>query len=130
MPVRTMSNPLQSMEKMMPPFSDITFWLAANVILFLYVGIFQLAKNYGPGTGYSAGAILIAVIYLLLWMYRKTNKKMADQWLMIISGLAILGDLIVLGWTFAGVITGQSALLDAAGLMLFRATYKEYRSPA
>jgi hypothetical protein len=122
-----MSGPMQAMDKMMPHFSDITFWLVANVVLFLYVGIFELAKGYGPGTGYSAGAVLLAFIYLLLWMYRKTNKKMADQWIMIISGLAILGDLVVMGWMFSGSFSGGSALLDAVGLMLFHASYKEYR---
>ncbi len=126
-PIRGVSSPMAAMDKMMPVFNDITFWLVANVVLFLYIGIFELAKGYGPGTGYSAGAILLAVLYLLLWMYRKTNKKMADQWLMIISGLAILGDLIVMGWTFSGSLSGGSALLDMVGLMLFRATYKEYR---
>lgn len=120
---------MAAMDKMMPNFSDITFWLVANIVLFLYIGIFELAKGYGPGTVFSAGAILLAFLYLILWMYRKTAKKMADQWIMIISGLAILGDLIVMGWSFSGSLSGGSALLDAVGLMLFRATYKEYRSP-
>jgi hypothetical protein len=128
-PIRAMSGPMQSMDKMMPHFGDITFWLVVNVVLFLYVGIFELAKGYGPGAGYSAGAVLLAFIYLLLWMYRKTNKKMADQWIMIISGLAILGDLIVMGWQYSGSFSGGSALLDAAGLMLFHASYREYRAP-
>jgi len=117
------------MEKMMPSFNDITFWLVANVVLFLYVGIEELANGYGAGTYYSAGAIILAIIYLLLWMLRRTNKKMADQWIMIISGLAVLGDLIVIGYKFSGNFSGGSALLDAVGLMLFRATYKEYRGP-
>ncbi len=120
---------MASMEKMMPPYNDITFWLVANVVLFLYVGIFELANGYGPGTYYSAGAVILAVIYLLLWMFRRTNKKMADQWIMILSGLAILGDLIVMGYLFSGSFSGGSALLDAVGLMLFRATYMEYRGP-
>ena len=129
-PIRAAQGPMAAMDRMMPVFSDITFWLFVNVILFLYIGIFELANGYGPGAGYSAGAIIVAVIYLLLWMYRKTSKKMADQWLMIISGLAVLGDLIVIGWLFAGSFSGGSALLDFAGIMLFRSTYKEYRSPA
>ncbi len=126
-PIRGMTGPMQSMDKMMPRFSDITFWLIVNVVIFLYVGIFQLAKGYGPGAGYSAGAVVLAFIYLLLWMYRKTNKKMADQLIMIISGLAILGDLIVVGWVNYGSFSGDSALLDAVGLMLFHSSYKEYR---
>lgn len=129
LPIRGMSGTMQSMERMMLPFSDVTFWLVANVVLFLYVGIFELAKSYGPGQYYSAGAIVLAVIYLLLWTLRRTNKKMADQWIMIISGLAILGDLIVIGWKYDGSLSGGSALLDAVGLMLFRSTYKEYRGP-
>ena len=129
-PIRAAQGPMAAMDRMMPVFSDITFWLFVNVILFLYIGIFELANGYGPGAGYSAGAIIVAVIYLLLWMYRKTSKKMADQWLMIISGLAVLGDLIVIGWLFSGSFSGGSALLDFAGIMLFRSTYKEYRSPA
>jgi len=130
MAVRTMSGPMASIDRMMPHFSDITFWLVVNVVLFLYVGIFELAKGYGPGAGLSAGAVVLAVLYLLLWMYRKMNMKMADQLLMIISGLAILGDLIVIGWNFSGSFSGGSALLDAVGLMLFHSTYKEYRGAA
>jgi hypothetical protein len=129
-PIRGVQGAMGSMEKMMPPFSDITFWLVANVVLFLYVGIFELANGYGPGAFYSAGAVILAVIYLLLWMFRRTNKKMADQWIMILSGLAVLGDLVVIGYLFNGSFSGGSALLDAAGLMLFRATYVEYRGPA
>ena len=130
LPIRVMQSSMSSMGKMKPPYSDITFWLVANVVLFLYVGVFQLAGGYGPGSYYSAGAIVLAVIYLLLWMFRKTNKKMADQWIMIISGLAILGDLVVIGYQVSGSFSGSSALLDAVGLMLFRATYREYRGPA
>lgn len=117
------------MENMMPSFSDITFWLVANVVLFLYVGIYQLVNGYGPGAYFSAGAIILAVFYLLLWMMRRTSKKMADQLIMIISGLAVLGDLIVVAWLRGGSFTGDSALLDVVGLMLFRATYQEYRGP-
>ena len=72
LPIRGMRSAMSSMGKMMPPYSDITFWLVANVVLFLYVGVFQLASGYGPGSYYSAGAIVLAVIYLLLWMFRKT----------------------------------------------------------
>lgn len=127
LPTRAMSGPMASMDKMMPHFSDTTFWLVANVVLFLYVGIFQLANGNGPGTYFSAGAIILAVIYLLLWMMRRTNKKMADQWIMIISGLAVLGDLVVIAWLNLGLFSGDSVFLDVVGLMLFRSTYKEYR---
>ncbi len=127
MPIRGVSGAMSSMERLMPPYNDITFWLVANVVLFLYVGIFELANSYGPGAYYSAGAVVLAVIYLLLWMFRRNNKKMADQWIMIISGLAVLGDLAVMGYLFRGSFSGASALLDVAGLMLFRTTYKEYR---
>ncbi len=130
LPIRGVSGTMQSIDRTVPSFSNITFWLVVNVILFLYVGIFELAKNYGPGAGYSAGAVILAFIYLLLWMYRKTNMKIADQLIMIISGLAILGDLIVIGWLYSGIFSGGSALLDAAGLMLFHSSYKEYRGSA
>ncbi len=126
-PIHGMSGAMTSMDKVMPPFNETTFWLVANVVLFLYVGIFELANGYGPGNYYSAGAVVLAVVYLLLWMFRKTNKRMADRWIMIISGLAILGDLTVIGYKFNGSFSGGSALLDAVGLMLFRATYMEYR---
>ncbi len=116
---------MQTMDRMTPLFSDIKFWLAVNVVVFFYVGIFEPAKGYGPGTFYSAGAVLLAFLCLLLWMYRRMNRKMADQWLMIVSGLAILGDLIVIGWSFSGSFSGGSALLDAVGLMLFLPTYQE-----
>ena len=127
LPVRTMSGTMQSMEKMMPHFSDTTFWLFVNFVLFLYVGIFQLAHGYGPGSIYSAGAVVLAILYLVLWMYRKSDKKLADQLIMCIAGLAILGDLIVVGWVNYGSFSGDSALLDAAGLLLFHSSYKEYR---
>ncbi len=126
---------MQSMGRMMPDFNDITFWLVANIVLFLYVGIFELANGNGPslfvsgGTYLSALAIVLAVIYLLLWMYRKTHAKMADQWIMIISGLAVLGDLVFVAWALAGVFSSDSVFLNVVGLMLFRAAYKEYRGP-
>lgn len=135
LPIRGVSGPMQSVEKMMPNFNDITFWLVANVVLFLYVGIFELANGNGPtlfvsgGNYLSALAIVLAVLYLLLWMYRKTSKKMADQWIMIISGLAVLGDLVFVAWALAGVFSSDSVFLDVVGLMLFRAAYKEYRGP-
>jgi hypothetical protein len=62
-------------------------------------------------------------------MMRKTNKKMADQWLMILSGLAVLGNLIFIAWARSGSFTGDSVFLDFVGLMLFRAAYREYRGP-
>jgi hypothetical protein len=124
-------SPMDSMEKMVPIVDDITFWLVVNVILFLYVGIFQLYYKYGPGGYLSAGAILLAFIYLVLWMWSKSNKKMAHQVVMLISGLAVLGDLVVVA-TIApyGYFSGTSALLDFAGIMLFRSTYKEIKKPA
>lgn len=121
---------MDSMAKMIPMVDDITFWLLLNVVLFLYVGIFQLAYGYGPGTFYSAGAIILAVIYLLLWSMAKSKKKMAHQWIMIISGLAVLGDLVVIAWISKGSFSGTSALLDFAGIMLFHLTYKESKTMA
>lgn len=126
--VRSVGAPMQSVEKMMPPVDDVTFWLVVNVFLFLYVGIFQLAYGYGPGTILSAGAIVIAVLYLLLWMMSRTNKKMAYQWILVFSGLAVLGDLVALAMISQGYFTGTSALLDIAGIMLFRSTYKEMKT--
>lgn len=126
--VRSVGAPMQSVEKMMPPVDDVTFWLVVNVFLFLYVGIFQLAYGYGPGTILSAGAIVIAVLYLLLWMMSRTNKKMAYQWILVFSGLAVLGDLVALALISQGYFTGTSALLDIAGIMLFRSTYKEMKT--
>lgn len=119
---------MASMEKMLPSLDDVTFWLLVNVVLFLYVGIGQITHGYGPGTYLSVGAVLLAVIYLMLWMWGKTDRKIANQWIMIISGLAVLGDLIVIGYYAWGAFTGTSALLDFAGLMLFRAAYRELKS--
>jgi hypothetical protein len=120
---------MDSMEKMIPSVDDVTFWLVVNAVLFLYVGIFQLAYRYGPGTFLSAGAIILGIIYLLLWMQSKTKKKMAYQWVMLISGVAVLGDLVVIAVVNYGSFSGTSALLDFAGIMLFRATYKESKHP-
>ena len=122
------SSPMDSMEKMMPKVDATTFWLVLNVVLFLYVGIFQLAYGYGPGMAFSAGAVLLAVLYLLLWMWGKTNMKMARQLIMMISGLAFLGDLVVIAWLNQGSFSGTSALLDFASVMLFRSTYKEMKA--
>jgi hypothetical protein len=126
------------MEKMIPPFNEISFWLIVNALLFIYVGIFQLVNGNGPilyvayGNYLSAGAVVLGIIYLLLWMWRKANKNMADRWIMILSGLAFLGDLIfVAGPSLSlGSFSGDSVILDVVGLLLFRSTYKDYRSPA
>lgn len=131
-----MSGPMQAMDKVMPPFNDISFWLVVNVILSLYVGLFELVNGSGPvlfvpwGSYLSAGAVVLGIIYLLLWMFRKTNKKMADRWIMILSGLAVLGDLIFNAWAAGGSLSGDSALLDVVGLLLFRAAYQEHRGSA
>jgi hypothetical protein len=125
-----MAGPMQSMEKMMPKVDEVTFWAVINVVLFLYVGILQLVYRYGPGTILSAGAVVLAVLYLLLWTWGKTNRKMAHQWMMVISGLAVLGDLVAIAVISYGFFSGTSALLDFAGIMLFRSTYKEFRGPA
>ena len=121
---------MDSMEKMMMWMADdLTFWLVVNVVLFLYVGILQLSYPYygGPWTGLDAGAILLAVLYLLLWMWGKTNKKMSMQLIMMISGLAFLGDLVFIAWQNHGYFSATSALLDFASLMLFRASQKEMK---
>lgn len=124
------------MEKMIPPFNEISFWLIINALLFIYVGIFQLVNGNGPilymagGSYLSAGAVVLGIIYLLLWMWRKTNKKRADRWILILSGLAFLGDLIFVAGPSFGSFSGDSVILDVVGLLLFRATYQDYRSPA
>ena len=124
------SGPMDSMEKMLPSLDDVTFWLVANVVLFLYVGVEQLIHGYGPGAYLSAGAVLLPLIYLALCIFSKTSKTMAVQWMMLLSGLAILGDLIVIANNNWGSFTGTSAILDIAGLMLFRAAYKELKGSA
>jgi len=121
---------MASIDKMLPSFDDVTFWLLVNVILFLYVGIEELVHGYGPGSLLSAGAVVIAVIYLMLFLWGRTDRRMANRWTMIISGLAFLGDLIFIANNWLGAFTGSSALLDIAGLMLFYASYKALKGPA
>jgi len=127
---------MQTIDKMIPPFDEVSFWLIVNVIFFLYIGIFQLTNGTGPilyvagGSYLSAGAVVLGILYLLLWMWRKTNRKMADRWIMMLSGLAVLGDLIFVAGPAFGSFSGDSAILDVVGLLLLRATYQEYRSPA
>ena len=118
------------MEKMLPSVDDVTFWLLVNVILFLYVGLEQLIHGYGLGSYLSAGGVLLAVIYLMLMMSGQTHKKMANQWVLIFSGLAVLGDLVAIAYYSSGYFTGDSALLDFAGLMLFHAAYRTLKSLA
>jgi hypothetical protein len=124
------------MEKMIPSFNEISFWLIVNIVFFLYIGLFQLVNGNGPilyiagGSYLSAGAVVLGILYLLLWMLRRTNKKVADPWIMILSGLAVLGDLVFIAGPSFGTFSGDSAILDVVGLLLFRSTYKEYRSPA
>jgi hypothetical protein len=66
------------MEKIIPPFNEVVLWLVVNVIFFLYIGIFQVVNGNGPihyvawGSYLSAGAVVLGVIYLLLFMWRKS----------------------------------------------------------
>jgi len=121
---------------MIPPFNEISFWLIINAILFIYVGWFQLVNGTGPilymagGQYLSGGAVLLGIVYLLLWMWRRTHRMMADRWIMMLSGLAVLGDLVFLAGPSFGSFSGDSAILVIVGLLLFRSTYQEYRSPA
>jgi hypothetical protein len=134
--IRGVNSRMETMEKMMPTFNEISFWLVVNAVFFIYIGIFQLVNGNGPilfiagGSYLSAGAVVLGIIYLLLWMWRRTNKKMADRWVMMLSGLAVLGDLIFVAGPAFGTFTGDSAILDVLGLLLFRATYHDYRSQA
>lgn len=127
---------MEIIDKKIPPFNEISFWLIVNIVFFLYIGIFQLVNGSGPilylagGSYLSAGAVVLGIIYLLLWMWRKTNKKTADRWIMALSGLAVLGDLVFVSVPSFGSFSGDSVILDIIGLLLFRATYSEYRSPA
>jgi hypothetical protein len=127
---------MATVEKMIPPYNDISFWLVVNAVLFIYIGIFQLTNGTGPvlfvigGSYLSAGAVVLGIIYLLLWMWRRTNKKMADRWIMFLSGLAVLGDLVFAALATGGSFTGSSVFLNVVGLLLFRSAYQGYRSPA
>ena len=134
--IRGLSGPMRAMEKMMPPFNEISFWLIVNVLFYLYIGIFQLTNGNGPilymagGSYLSAGAVVLGILYLLLWMWRKTHRRTADRWIMMLSGLAVLGDLVFVAGPSFGSFSGDSAILDVVGLLLFRATYQEYRGPS
>ena len=114
-----------TMKRIFVSLSDFDLWIFVNMVLFLYVGIFQLIHGYGPGGIFSAGAVLLAIIYFLLWTLRRTDRKLADQTVMLISGLAIIGDLAVAGWLTEGSLSGESALLDVASLLLFSSAYHE-----
>lgn len=121
---------------MIPPFNEISFWLLINAVLFIYVGWFQLVNGSGPilvmagGQFLSGGGVILGIGYLLIWIWRKSHRKVADFWIMALSGLAILGDLIFLAGPSFGSFSGSSAVLDVVGLLLFSSTYREYRSPA
>jgi len=77
----------------------------------------------------SGGAIVLGIIYLLTWMWRKSHRTKADRLIMMLSGLAVLGDLIFLAGPSFGSFSGDSAILDVVGLLLLRSTYQQYRSP-
>jgi hypothetical protein len=122
-------------ERMIPPFNEVSFWLVINAFLFIYIGWFQLVNGTGPilymvgGQYLSGGAVVLGIIYLLMWMWRKSHRAMADHLVMILSGLAVLGDLIFLAGPSFGSFSGDSAVLDVVGLLLLRSTYQAYRSP-
>ena len=134
--IRGLAASVERVEKMIPPFNEISFWLIINAVLFIYVGWFQLVNGTGPilymagGQYLSGGAVLLGIVYLLMWMWRRTHRKMADRWVMVLSGLAVLGDLVFLAGPSFGSFSGDSAVLVIVGLLLFRSTYQEYRSPA
>ena len=135
-PTRSLSSGIERVERVLPPFNEISFWLIVNAALFIYVGWFQLVNGTGPilymvgGQYLSGGAVVLGIIYLLLWMWRRSQKTMADRLIMLLSGLAVLGDLVFLAGPSFGSFTGDSVILDVVGLLLFRSTYQEYRSPA
>jgi len=134
-PASRVGNPMRFVDRL-PPFDEVSFWLVVNSLFFIYVGLFQLTNGNGPilyvawGNFLSAGGVVIGIIYLLLWMWRKTHRAMADRWVMVLSGLAVLGDLLFVAGPAFGSFSGDSALLDVVGLLLFRAAYQEYRKPA
>ena len=123
------AGPLDSIEKMVPMVDEVTFWLLVNVVMFLYVGLEELVHGYGPGALLSAGAVVMAVLYLMFWLISKTNRRMADQLILVFSALAVLGDLIYIGFKWNGYFTTDSVFLDVVGLMLFRAAHKALKGP-
>jgi len=135
-PVRGVSSRIDGVVKLFPPFDEVSFWLVVNVVFFIYIGLFQLVNGNGPilyvvgGSYLSGGGVVLGIIYLLLWMWRKSNRKMADRWAMVLSGLAVLGDLVFVAGPSFGSFSGDSAILDVVGLLLFRAVYQELRGQA
>jgi hypothetical protein len=135
-PARGVGGRIEGVVKLFPPFDEVSFWLVVNVIFFIYIGLFQLVNGNGPilyvvgGSYLSGGGVVLGIIYLLLWMWRKSNRKMADRWAMVLSGLAVLGDLVFVAGPSFGSFSGDSAILDVVGLLLFRAVYQELRGQA
>ena len=131
-----LSSSIERVQRRIPPFDEISFWLIVNTVLFIYVGWFELVNGTGPilymagGQYLSGGAVILGIVYLLMWMWRKSHRTTADFLIMMLSGLAVLGDLIFLAWPLFGSFTGDSAILDVVGLLLLRSAYQEYRSPA
>lgn len=107
-----------------PSVEEFGFWLIVNAILFVYVGVQELSLHYGPGTILSTGAILLGILYGILFLVSKSEDKLAREAAMALSFFAILGD-------FAAVIplTGTSVLLDLAGFLLFYSAYKGIHHP-
>ena len=125
-----MSSPLDSIEKSVPMVDEVTFWLFVNVLMFLYVGLEELAHGYGPGSLLSAGAVVMAFLYMVVWFMGKTNRRMANQLVLVLSALAVLGDLIYIGFKWNGAFTPDSVFLDLVGLLLFRAAHKALKGKA
>lgn len=123
-----MSGPMESMEKMIPSVDDVTFWLVVNAFLFLWVGIAQVVYGSFLGAYYAYGAIFLGFLYVVFLVWVKNNRKMALQSTILISGLAVLGDLVVIAAKVNGSFSGTSALLDFAGLMLLHAAYRATKS--
>ena len=74
--IRGLSSSVEKVERMLPPFNEISFWLLVTADLFIYLGGIQLVNGTGPilymvGRQYlSGGAVILGIVYLLMWMWR------------------------------------------------------------
>ncbi|MDA4113388.1 MAG: hypothetical protein OK474_05010 [Thaumarchaeota archaeon] len=108
----------------LPLVEDLVFWLLENAFVLAFVGTYGLTFHTVPGLPYSALAVLVALVYVLLGRrrYIGATTKEVVRVTMILSSLVLLVDLVV-----TGGLTAFSVFIDLSSIILAFYAYKEYR---
>ena len=108
----------------LPMVDDTVFLLALNAVVMLYAGISEIVLGYGPGVVFSAGAVLVGLVYAVLAVRMRSSPRLQDlEIAFVLPFLVFFGDVIV-----SGLLTSISVFVDVTNILLGFSAYRDLRS--